>query len=274
MNLTDYEKTSMELVFETVKREAERYGVNVASSEIVGLIPQKALEKAAEFYLRVENFKPEMILENRLEEMIARSSRPSGSDARQGFPAMSLDAFTAEVAAATPAPGGGSVAAAAGALGAALGQMAIRITKEKKEYAQHSDRYADALDRLAPYRSTLLELIDADSDSYKQVMAAYKLPKGAPERDKAIQDGLTRATEIPSRTANCAAEALRVLEELRAIVHINVAADLQVGMQMLRTCLRGAIVNMRTNLSLIKDPAARMRYEDMITSWEQGLRGN
>ncbi len=267
MNLTDFEKTPMELVFETVRREAERYGVSIGSSEIVGLVPQKALDQTAEFYLRVENFRPEMILENRLETVMSASPPVSGSMAE------ALRGFVDRVASRDPIPGGGSVAALAGALGAALGQMAIRITKEKKNYLQHADRYTDALDRLGPYAATLLELVDADSEAYGLVLAAYKLPKDSPERQKAIQEGLIRATEIPSRTANCAAEALRVLEELRPIIHINVASDLQVGMQMLRSSLRGAIANMRTNLMEVKDPDVRLRYEDMIVSWEQALRG-
>src|SRR5204863_8370200 len=149
--------------------------------------------------------------------------------------------FVDRVAAPDPTPGGGSVAALAGALGAALGQMAIRNTKEKKNYLQYADRYNDALDRLTPYTSTLLELVDADSEAYGRVMSAHRLPKDSPEREKAIQDGLVRATEIPSRTAGCTADALRVLEDLRSIIHINVAADLQVGMQMLRSGLTGAI---------------------------------
>src|SRR5262249_632044 len=111
------------------------------------------------------------------------------------------------------------------------------------------------------------------AESYSRVMAAYKLPKELPDREKAIQEGLIRATEIPSRTANCAAEALRVLEALRGMIHPNVASDLQVGLQMLRTCLKGAITNMRTNLTGVKDPEIRIRYEDMITGWEQALRG-
>ena len=106
------------------------------------------------------------------------------------------------------------------------------------------------------------------------MLAAYKLPKESPERDKAIQDGLIRATEIPSRVANCSAEALRVLEDLRPIIHLNVATDLQVGLQMLRSSVRGAIANMRTNLTAVKDAEARLRYEDMIAGWEQTLRGN
>ena len=267
MNLTDYEQTSVELVFETVKREAERFGVSVAGSEIVGLIPQKALEQAAEYFLRVENFKPQMILENRLSEVMSGvSTSPGGIND-------GLRDFIDRVASAEPVPGGGSVAALSGALGAALGQMAIRLTKDKKAFVQHSDRYMDALDRLAPYRSALLELIDADAEAFNRVMAAYKLSKESSEREQAIQDGLIRATEIPSRTANCAAEALGVLEALRSIIHPNVASDMQVAMTMLRSSIRGAVANMRINLADVKDQTTRLRYEDMIVTFEQALRG-
>src|SRR5438552_3195036 len=283
MNLTDYEQTPMELVYEAVKTEAEHYGVSIAGSEIVGLIPQKAIEQAVEFYLRVENFKPEMILENRLAEVMSRApvqapaqppAQPAQPPAQPATMADALRGFVDRVASAEPIPGGGSVAALAGALGAALGQMAIRITREKRDFQQHADRYADALDRLAPYASALLELVDADAEAYNRVLTAYKLPKTSQDRDKAIQEALIRATEIPSRTANCAAEALRVLESLRSIIYANVASDLQVGLQMLRSSLRGAIANMRINLTHVKDAAVRIRYEDLIVSWEQVLRGN
>ena len=251
MNLTDYEQTSIELVFETVKREAERFGVSVAGSEIVGLIPQKALEQAAEYFLRVENFKPQMILENRLSEVMSGiSTSPGGIND-------GLRDFVDRVASAEPVPGGGSVAALSGALGAALGQMAIRLTKDKKAFVQYADRYMDALDRLAPYRSALLELIDADAEAFNRVMAAYKISKESPEREQAIQDGLIRATEIPSRTANCAAEALGVLEALRSIIHPNVASDMQVALTMLRSAIRGAVANMRINLADVKDQTTR-----------------
>src|SRR5881396_1463042 len=265
MNLTDYEQTPMELVYEAVKAEAEHYGVSIAGSEIVGLIPQKAIEQAVEFYLRVENFKPEMILENRLAEVMSRvpAQPPKMADALRGF--------VERVASAEPMPGGGSVAALAGALGAALGQMAIRITKEKKNYQQHAGRYADALDRLSRHTAELLDFVDRDSEAYERVMAAYKLPKDSPDRERAIQDGLMHATEIPCRTGSSAAEALRICEDLRSIIHVNVASDFQVGVQMLQTSVRGAVANMRTNLTGIKDPAARIRYEDMILSFEQML---
>src|SRR6266568_3899781 len=233
MNLTDFEQTPVELVFETVRREAQRYGVHIIGSEIVGLIPQKALEQAATFYLQVENFRPSTILENRLSEVMPDAPAAPGSMAE------GLRTFVGRVASAEPAPGGGSVAALAGALGAALGQMAIRITKDKKKYQQHADRYADALDRLSRHTAELLGFVDRDSEAYERVMAAYKLPKDSPDRERAIQDGLMHATEIPCRTGSSAAEALRICDDLRSIIHVNVASDFQVGIQMLRTSVRG-----------------------------------
>ena len=83
------------------------------------------------------------------------------------------------------------------------------LQKAKKDYLQYRDRYTDALDRLGPYSSSLLDLVDADADAYNLVLAAYKMPKGSPERAETVQNGrLIRATEIPSRIGNCAAEAL------------------------------------------------------------------
>jgi formiminotetrahydrofolate cyclodeaminase len=176
--------------------------------------------------------------------------------------------FVDRVASAEPVPGGGSVAALSGALGAALGRMAIRITKDKKDYQQYASRYFNALDQLSRHTSTLLELIDADSEAFSRVMAAYKLPKNSEDRDHAIQAALLHATETPSRTGSSAVESLKILEELKTIIHANVASDFQVGLQMLRSSLRGAIANMRINLGDLKDSGARSRFEDMIASWE------
>ncbi|HVX67313.1 MAG TPA: glutamate formimidoyltransferase, partial [Bryobacteraceae bacterium] len=117
MNLTDFEQTPVHRVFETVRTEAERYGASVVGSEIVGLIPKKALEMAAEHFLRCENFRPEVVLENRLEEAVARGG--------------GLGEFLDSLAAATPAPGGGSAAAAAGAMAASLGAMVWSLAKRE-----------------------------------------------------------------------------------------------------------------------------------------------
>ena len=146
--------------------------------------------------------------------------------------------------------------------------MAIRVTKEKKTHQQYSDRYASALERIESCASTLLDLVDADAEAYRRVLAAYKLPKDSPEREKAIQEAIIGATEIPARTAHCATEALKLLEDLKAVIHVNVASDLGVGLQMLRSALSGAILNMRTNVAGIKNAEIRSRYEDMIARWE------
>jgi glutamate formiminotransferase len=266
MNLTDFEQTSVQLVFETVRAEAERRGVSIAGSEIVGLIPQKAMEQVVESYLKVESFSPEMILENRLAQVISDT-------AEHATMADHLRTFVDRVAAPEAVPGGGSIAALAGSLGAALGEMAIGITKGKKNYQEYAQRYTKALDDLQHYRKVLLELVDADSNAYGQVMAAYKVPKDSPEREKAIQEALAEATLIPSRTAKCAAEALRICEDIRPIVHPNVSSDLEVGLHMLRSSLKGGIANIQVNLPGIKSPEVRRQYEDMAAGWEQMLKG-
>ena len=115
INLTDFEQTPMHVVFEAVRREAERHGVPVVGSEIVGLIPRKALEMSAEYFLRYENFRPELVLENRIADAMA---------SRSGLPEF-LDALAAP----TATPGGGSAAAAAAAMAAALGAMVTRLAK-------------------------------------------------------------------------------------------------------------------------------------------------
>jgi glutamate formiminotransferase len=263
MNLTDFERTSMERVFETVRLEAERCGVRVVGSELVGLVPEQALTEAAASFLRVGNFTPGMILENRL------------AAAMSGTPAPMADAvrpFVDRIASAEPLPGGGSAAAMAGAMGAALGQMALRITKGKKNHRQYADRYVEALDRLAALASTLLGSIDDDAEAYRGVIDAHKLPNDAPTRDRAIQDALVHAVEVPERAADCAAEALRVLAPLEPLIYPLFASDLQVGVELLRSCLRGAVANMRANLGGVLDPAVRARHEARIAALESSLR--
>jgi glutamate formiminotransferase/formiminotetrahydrofolate cyclodeaminase len=172
--------------------------------------------------------------------------------------------FVERVASPNPIPGGGSVAALAGALGIALGQMAIEITRTRKNYQEHSSRYLDALSRLAAYRTTLLELVDVDAAAYGKVMAAYKISKDSPGREDAIQDALIHATEVPARTASNAGDSLELLEDLQPLIHPNVASDLHVGLQMLRSAVAGGIANMRINIRDIKNAEVRTRYENRM----------
>src|SRR6202171_1999231 len=128
MNLTDFEQTPIARVFEFVKREAARYGVVPLSSEIVGLVPKKALEQAAEWFLQVENFDSSMILENRLAAV-------TGGKAAVGGLRAGVEPFVEQLAAPTAAPGGGSASAAVAAMAAALGSMVASMSRTKKAYA-------------------------------------------------------------------------------------------------------------------------------------------
>src|SRR6202162_5373662 len=140
INLTDFEQTPIHRVFEMVKREAERYGVTIVGSEIVGLIPKKAIELTADFYLQLENFSPAQVLENRLEA-------PLGGAASEGAGKLAALAqpFLDTVAQPTATPGGGSVAALAGALGASLGEMVAGLSREKKSQGAHVAQLTAAL---------------------------------------------------------------------------------------------------------------------------------
>src|SRR3954470_12676056 len=145
MNLTDFEQTPIARVFEFVKREAARYGVMPVSSEIVGLIPKKALEDAAEWFLQVENFDSSLILETRLSAVM------SGKMAVGGLRA-GIEPFVEQLAAPTATPGGGSAAAASGAMAAALGSMVASMSRSKKAYQQYERELSDALARLSRLR--------------------------------------------------------------------------------------------------------------------------
>src|SRR5205823_8351726 len=130
MNLTDFEQTPVARVFDFVRREAERYGTYAVASEIVGLIPKKALEQAAEWFLQVENFDSSMILENRLAAVMGGKIAVGGLRA-------GVEPFIEQLAAPTATPGGGSASAASGAMAAALGQMVASMSRGKKNYLPH-----------------------------------------------------------------------------------------------------------------------------------------
>ena len=130
MNLTDFEQTPIHRVFEMVKREAARYGVSPVSSEIVGLIPKKALEQAAEWFLQVENFDSSLILENRLAAVMGGKMAVGGLRA-------GVEPFIEQLAAPTATPGGGSASAAAAAMAAGLAAMVASMSRGKKAYLQY-----------------------------------------------------------------------------------------------------------------------------------------
>jgi len=238
MNLTDFETTSVITAFEAVRQEASALGVSVTGSEVVGLIPKRALEDVAAAYLKVENFTPQMILENRL----ASQSKTSG-----------LGEFVAAVAAPKPTPGGGSVAAAAGAMAAALGRMVASMSRTKKAYAQHEKKLSAALAILEKDGAALQDAVEQDAASYNAVSVAFKLPKDSPDRGPAVQAALRQATEVPLAVAERAMRVAAIIQELEPITSPAMVSDLAVARLMATSALEGAIANVEINLESLSD---------------------
>src|SRR5258708_4279231 len=210
MNLTDFEQTPIHRVFEFVKREAARYGVIPVSSEIVGLIPKKALEQAAEWFLQVENFDSSLILENRLTAVM-------GGQMAVGGPRARVQPLLEQLAAPTATPGVGSAAAASGAMAAALANMGASMSRGKKAYLQYEAPLSDAIARLSQLREELKTAIDADAESYKSVMKAYRDSKTASDEKTAealIEAALKQATAVPLSVAEKAHEIIRITHTL------------------------------------------------------------
>jgi glutamate formiminotransferase / formiminotetrahydrofolate cyclodeaminase len=246
MNLTDFEQTPIARAFEFVKREAARYGVMPLSSEIVGLIPKKALEDAAEWFLQVENFDSSLILENRLAAVMGGKMAVGGLHA-------GVEPFIEQLAAPTATPGGGSASAAAGAMAAALASMVAGMSRGKKAYAQYEEPLTAALARLARLREELKTAIDADAESFNQVMAAHRQAKGAPDGERMIETATQNATNVPLGTAYKAREVAQILESLRPITNPNMASDLTVAGALAEAAVRGALANVEINLESLKD---------------------
>ncbi|HEX2522913.1 MAG TPA: glutamate formimidoyltransferase [Terriglobia bacterium] len=262
MNLTDFEQTPIHRVFEIVKREAEELGVTVAGSEIVGLVPQKALEMSAEFYLQIENFRPGLVFENRLNVLLEDT---------QEFAAMKIADFLESVSATNPVPGGGSVAALAGALAAALGRMAIGFTLPKKRFESHQAKLQEFRGFLEDSLAELRQAVDRDAQAYAQVVAAQQLPKSTePEkqiREQKLQEALRNATEVPLRVAELASGVMQSLLDLRSITNSNVASDLNVGFWMALAAAEGALDNVFINLKCLPESefvvTRNLRYQEL-----------
>jgi len=254
INLTDYEQTPMHRVYEMVKREAARYGAVPVGSEIVGLVPKKAIEMAADYFLQLESFSPSQVFENKLADALVGAPLEEKKD---GKLAALARPFVDAVAEATATPGGGSVSAFAAALAAALGQMVAGLSRKKKSQAAHVDKLSEHLDALRREAEALTQAIDADAASYDAVMAAFKLPQGGSteiaQREEAIQESTKGAAEVPLQVAERAVALLERLRQLETIAAASMKSDLRVARLVAAAGARGAIANVEINLDGIKD---------------------
>jgi glutamate formiminotransferase len=223
MNLTDFEQTPIHRVFEAVRAEAARYGASIVGSEIVGLIPKRALEMTAEWYLQVENFHPSLVLENRL----AEATTVNG-----------LNEFLDDLAAPTATPGGGSAAAAAAAMAAALGAMVSGLAKLPTD-AFETDRKLFA------------EAVKRDAASYDGVRAAYKRPKD--ERAPFVEQALHDAAAVPLEVAEAATLLKNRLRDLAASAPAKFGSDIETAQGLAQAGIDGALANVRINIASMKD---------------------
>ena len=243
MNLVDTEKTPLFRAFDMVRMEAEARGVSPTWSEIVGLVPERALFDTAARHVQLRDFNPDIVLERKV-----RSAVGGGE---------SLGAFVASVAAPTAAPGGGSVAAHAGALGAALAQMVAGLTIGKKKYAGvEAEMKAIAL-QAAALVNELTALIKKDAEAYSQVMASYKLPGENPAdaatRTRAIDAALLGAAEIPLETGRACVRVLEIAAAVAARGNTNAVSDAGVAALLAEAACKGAVYNVRINVGSLSE---------------------
>jgi glutamate formiminotransferase len=269
MNLTDFETTPIGVVFDAVAREAAAAGVGIVGSEIVGLIPRRALEDAAVHYLKLENFRPELIVENRLASVLAEQASKALAAGYANLRKLA-EGFVGAVASATPTPGGGSVSALAGALAAALGEMVCGLTLKRKSFAAHHAALEESHRRLSGLRERLLANIDRDAESYDAVVAAMKLPKSTESeqalRAQAMEEANKAATLVPLETAELALETAKLVESVRPMTLPQAASDLAVALHLAEAARRGALANVRVNLPSIQDAGWVARIQERARS--------
>jgi glutamate formiminotransferase/formiminotetrahydrofolate cyclodeaminase len=241
MNLTDFRKTPMARVMELVRREARRYGTHIGRSELIGLIPQEALEDAAAWYLQLKDFDRQQVLERRMQTAI-KAEAAGASDS----------SFLEALASADPTPGGGSAAAQAGAMAAALVAMVARLTVGKKKYAAVEKQMASLVEKTDSLRGEFTKSVKRDAAAFEAVMAALKLPKETKKqqtaRTKTLQAATLDAARQPLAVARLAVDCLELAQQAAELGNTNAISDAGTAAALARASLQGAGLNVRINV--------------------------
>jgi glutamate formiminotransferase/formiminotetrahydrofolate cyclodeaminase len=243
MNLVDTEKTPLHRVFEVVKSEAAAHGVAPTWSELVGLIPERVLLEAGARHVQLRGFGRHMLLETKVREAVAGGE--------------SVDRFLSRVASPEPTPGGGSVAAHAGALAAALAQMVSGLTVGRKKYAMVEEEMHRIALEAAARRRTLSALVERDAAAYERVRAAYQLPKDTDAQQEtralAVRDALLFAAKVPLETAREAVAVAALAVALAERGNANAVSDACVAALLAEAACKGAVLNVRINVASLDD---------------------
>jgi glutamate formiminotransferase / formiminotetrahydrofolate cyclodeaminase len=241
MNLTSYRRSQMFKAYEMVKLFADRYGVPVVASEIVGLTPMDALVDTAEFYLRLENFSREQVLEKRL-------FQPRQSTLTD----QSLTVFSEEVASKKPTPGGGSVSAYMGAMSAGLLCMVARITLGKKQVTE-KERLERVVEKGEELRRAFLGLVTEDTRAFDSFMQARRLSKEMADRERAIQDATVMAAKVPLSTLEKSVQTLALAREVAELGSSSALSDVVTAAAAAKAAVEGAASNVMINLESLRD---------------------
>jgi len=272
MNLTNIEITPVHKAFDEVCDKANARGIRVTGSELVGLIPLKAMLDAGKYFL----LKQKRSVGVSEKELIRIAIKSMGLDelgpfipeeriieyllkgkAASKLVSMSLVEFADETASESPAPGGGSISAYVGSLGASLAGMVANLSSHKKGWDDRWEEFSNWAEKAQVYKDELIRLVDLDTTAFNRIMESFGLPKSTPEekaaRDKAIQDATKYAIEIPFKVMQAALNSMEVIKAMAEIGNPNSVTDAGVAALCARTAVLGAFMNVKINASGYKD---------------------
>lgn len=272
MNLTNIRETPMHIAFEACCKSAERRGMRVTGSELVGMVPLQAMLEAGKYFLR----KQQRSVGVSEEELIKIAIKSLGLDdltpfdpnqkiieyrmrdaAQERLIQLSLRAFANETASESVAPGGGSVAAYVGALGVSLATMVANLSSHKRGWDEKWEFFSDWAEKGQQIKDALLKLVDEDTNAYNAILEAYRLPKGTENeqliRKAAIQVATKLAIEVPFQTLKLAVESLEIIKAMAEHGNPNSVTDAGVGALCARAAAHGAFLNVKTNMPGLAD---------------------
>jgi glutamate formiminotransferase/formiminotetrahydrofolate cyclodeaminase len=268
MNLTNIEVTPLHIAFDEVCAKANNRGIRVTGSELVGLVPLKAMLDAGKYFLRkqqrsvgvseaalihiaIKSMGLDELAPFNPQERIIEYQLKNTADSK--LISMTLTGFADETASESPAPGGGSIAAYVGSLGASLATMVANLSSHKKGWDNRWEEFSDWAEKGQAYKDELLHLVDLDTVAFNKIMEAFGLPKSndaeKTARTHAIQDATKYAIEIPFKVMQAALNSMQVIEAMVTIGNPNSVTDAGVAALCARTAVLGAFMNVKINAS-------------------------
>lgn len=275
MNLTDISRTPLHVAFDEVCRKADARGVRVTGTEIVGLVPKRALLEAGRYFLRKQHrstgIAEEEIVRLAVKSMGLDDLKPfhpeekvieyllEAEDKKKRLIDMTCKGFAEETASESPAPGGGSISAYMGALGAALGTMVANLSSHKAGWDDRWEEFSDWAEQGQALLRELLHLVDEDTEAFNRIMAVFAMPKSTDEekaaRSAALQEATLYATQVPLRTMKAAVKVFPLVEAMASEGNPNSVSDAGVGALAARSAVLGACLNVKINAAGLKDRA-------------------